>query len=182
MATVGQLTVIAPAVVDNAGVWGVKVLGRDSIPICTFTAPPYTCSWTPSAPGVQTIRVVAVDAAGNSAVASANVIVNPPSDTLPPAVALSAPTSVAAGVAARLAATASDNVAVLYAAWLLYACGAKYLLLSALLYVPGAVLYAWARRQHGWALLSRGEWLAFAGLLGAGAVALSGLKAGWLSL
>ena len=43
-------------------------------------------------------------------------------------------------------------------------------------------LYAWARRQHGWALLSRGEWLAFAGLLGAGAVALSGLKAGWLSL
>ncbi|RSZ34416.1 hypothetical protein EJO70_26665 [Variovorax sp. 553] len=112
MATVGQLTVIAPAVVDNAGVWGVKVLGRDSIPICTFTAPPYTCSWTPSAPGVQTIRVVAVDAAGNSAVASANVIVNPPSDTLPPAVALSAPTSVAAGVAARLAATASDNVAV----------------------------------------------------------------------
>lgn len=73
-------------------------------------------------------------------------------------------------------------VAVLYAAWLLYACGAKYLLLSALLYVPGAVLYAWARRQYGWALLSRGEWLAFAGLLGAGAVALSGLRAGWLSL
>ncbi|RTQ31689.1 hypothetical protein EJP69_23875 [Variovorax gossypii] len=112
MATVGQLTVIAPAVVDNAGVWGVKVLGRDSIPICTFTAPPYTCSWTPSAPGVQTIRVVAVDAAGNSAVASANVIVNPPSDTVPPTVALSAPASVATGIAARLTATASDNVAV----------------------------------------------------------------------
>lgn len=112
MATVGQLTVIAPAVVDNAGVWGVKVLGRDSIPICTFTAPPYTCSWTPSAPGVQTIRVVAVDAAGNSAVASANVIVNPPSDMVPPTVALSVPASVATGIAARLTATASDNVAV----------------------------------------------------------------------
>ena len=70
----------------------------------------------------------------------------------------------------------------LRAAWLLYACGAKYLLLSALLYVPGAMLYAWARRQHGWALLSRAEWVACAGLLGAGVVALSGLQAGWLSL
>ncbi len=112
MATVGQLTVIAPAVVDNAGVWGVKVLGRDSIPICTFTAPPYTCSWTPTSPGAQTIRVVAVDAAGNSAVASANVIVNAPSDSVPPTVSLSVPPGVAAGMATRLAATASDNVAV----------------------------------------------------------------------
>jgi len=112
MATVGQLTVIAPAVVDNAGVWGVKVLGRDSIPICSFTAPPYTCSWTPTSPGAQTIRVVAVDAAGNSAVASANVIVNPPSDSVPPTVSLSVPPSLTAGMATRLAATASDNVAV----------------------------------------------------------------------
>jgi hypothetical protein len=112
MAVVGQPTTIAPAVVDNAGVWGVKVLGRDSIPICTFTAPPYTCSWTPTAPGVQTIRVVALDAAGNAAVASANVIVNPPSDTVAPTVALASPPTAAAGMATRLSATASDNVAV----------------------------------------------------------------------
>ncbi|MDQ0081999.1 hypothetical protein J2W35_002338 [Variovorax boronicumulans] len=112
MAVVGQPTTIAPAVVDNAGVWGVKVLGRDSIPICTFTAPPYTCSWTPTAPGVQTIRVVALDAAGNAAVASANVIVNPPSDTVAPTVALAPPPTAAAGMATRLSATASDNVAV----------------------------------------------------------------------
>ncbi|SDW80769.1 hypothetical protein SAMN05518669_102332 [Variovorax sp. YR634] len=112
MAVVGQPTTIAPAVVDNAGVWGVKVLGRDSIPICTFTAPPYTCSWTPTAPGVQTIRVVAIDAAGNSAVASANVIVNAPSDTVAPTVALAPPPTAAAGMATRLSATASDNVAV----------------------------------------------------------------------
>jgi hypothetical protein len=112
MAVVGQPTTIAPAVVDNAGVWGVKVLGRDSIPICTFTAPPYTCSWTPTTPGVQTIRVVAIDAAGNSAVASANVIVNPPSDTVAPTVALAPPPTAATGMATRLSATASDNVAV----------------------------------------------------------------------
>ncbi|WP_418121655.1 Ig-like domain-containing protein [Variovorax sp. 160MFSha2.1] len=112
MATVGQLTVIAPAVVDNASIVGVKVVSRDSIPICTFTAPPYTCSWTPSAPGVQTIRVIALDAAGNSAVASANVIVNAPSDIVPPAVALAVPPSVPVGVPARLSANASDNVGV----------------------------------------------------------------------
>jgi hypothetical protein len=80
----GPAHVIAPAVVDNVGVWGVKVLGQDSIPICTFTAPPYTCSWTPTRPGVQTIRVMGVDAAGNTAVASANVIVNPPGIAVPP--------------------------------------------------------------------------------------------------
>ena len=40
------------------------------------------------------------------------MIVNPPSDGVPPAVSLSVPQGVAAGMAARLAATASDNVAV----------------------------------------------------------------------
>jgi len=40
------------------------------------------------------------------------VIVNPPSDTVPPAVALTVPASVPAGTAARLAANASDNVGV----------------------------------------------------------------------
>ena len=73
-------------------------------------------------------------------------------------------------------------VAVLYAVWLLYAGGMKYLLLSALLYAPGALLYAWARREHGRALLSRTEWWAFSALLVAAAVGAWGLKAGWLRL
>jgi hypothetical protein len=110
-ATVGQPTLIAPAVVDNVGVWGVKVLGNDSIPICTFTAPPYTCSWTPGSPGVQTIRVIGVDAAGNTAVASANVIVQPPAIAVPPAVAMTVPPAGAARAPAQLEANASANVA-----------------------------------------------------------------------
>ena len=55
--------------------------------------------------------------------------------------------------------TAADNaqrykdlliglVAVVYSVWLLYAAGAKYLLLSALLYAPGALLYIKARREN----------------------------------
>jgi len=39
--------------------------------------------------------------------------------------------------------------ATIYCVWLLYAAGFKYLLLSALLYVPGIVLYAIAKREDG---------------------------------
>ena len=69
--------------------------------------------------------------------------------------------------------------AVMYAAWLVYAGGLKYLLLSSLLYTPGALLYAWARREHGRALFSRKEWALAAALLAADAAALAGL---WSSI
>jgi arginine:ornithine antiporter / lysine permease len=39
-------------------------------------------------------------------------------------------------------------LATLYCVWLLYAAGPKYLLLSALLYAPGAALYLWAKTQR----------------------------------
>ncbi len=74
------------------------------------------------------------------------------------------------------------GVAVLYAAWLLYAGGVKYLLLSALLYAPGALMYAWAQRAQGRAGLSRREWPIFLATLVGAAVAAWGLLAGWLSL
>jgi arginine:ornithine antiporter/lysine permease len=40
------------------------------------------------------------------------------------------------------------GAATIYCLWLLYAAGLKYLLLSALLYAPGAALFLWAKRQH----------------------------------
>ena len=39
-------------------------------------------------------------------------------------------------------------LATVYCMWLLYAAGWKYLLLSALLYAPGAAIYLWAKKQH----------------------------------
>ncbi len=39
--------------------------------------------------------------------------------------------------------------ATVYCCWLLYAAGPKYLLLSALLYAPGVLLYGWAKRERG---------------------------------
>lgn len=74
------------------------------------------------------------------------------------------------------------TLAVLYAVWLLYAGGMKYLLLSALLYAPGALMYIAGQRAQGRQMLSRAEWPAFLATLAAAAVAAWGLKAGWLSL
>jgi len=112
MATVGQPVTIAPAVVDNVGVWGVKVAGTDGIPICTFDTPPYTCIWTPLAPGMQTIRVIGVDAAGNSAMATANVMVNPPAQTTPPVVSVAVPAATGVKTATTLSAAVQADAGV----------------------------------------------------------------------
>jgi arginine:ornithine antiporter/lysine permease len=64
--------------------------------------------------------------------------------------------------------------ATVYCCWLLYAAGPKYLLLSALLYAPGVLLYGWAKREHGARLFKPFEVLILAALLVLAAVA------GWL--
>lgn len=73
-------------------------------------------------------------------------------------------------------------VALLYAVWLLYAGGLKYLLLSALLYAPGVVLFARAKREQGLPLFTPWEKVIFAAVLVGGGVAAFGLYSGVLSL
>ncbi len=68
-------------------------------------------------------------------------------------------------------------LATLYCMWLLFAAGSKYLMLSALLYAPGALLYVWAKRQRGERVFTVWEWVILAGL-----VALAGLAAVLLAL
>ena len=65
-------------------------------------------------------------------------------------------------------------MATAYCCWLLYAAGPKYLLLSALLYAPGAILYCWAKRERGTRLFKPFELLLLAAL---GTLAVI---AGWL--
>ena len=50
-------------------------------------------------------------------------------------------------------------LATVYCVWLLYAAGPKYLLLSALLYAPGALVYALAKRQQGDQVFRSFEWV-----------------------
>ena len=73
-------------------------------------------------------------------------------------------------------------VALIYAIWLLYAGGTKYLLLSALLYAPGAILFAKAKRELGKPIFTNVEKLIFAAVVLGALVAAYGLYDGFLTL
>ncbi len=74
------------------------------------------------------------------------------------------------------------SIALLYAIWLLYAGGVKYLLLSALLYAPGAVLFAKAKMELHKPVFTPVEKLIFAAVVAGAAVAAYGLYDGFLTL
>ena len=73
-------------------------------------------------------------------------------------------------------------LATVYCLWLLYAAGLKYLLLSALLYAPGALVYLWAKKQRGQRAFTRGEWFILGGLVALALVAATMLATGRLGL
>ncbi|WP_295484269.1 arginine-ornithine antiporter [uncultured Pseudomonas sp.] len=77
---------------------------------------------------------------------------------------------------------AIGTIALLYAIWLLYAGGVKYLLLSALLYAPGAILFAKARHEVGQPIFSSLEKLIFAAVVLGALLAAYGLYDGFLTL
>ena len=74
------------------------------------------------------------------------------------------------------------GIALLYAIWLLYAGGVKYLLLSALLYAPGAFLFAMAKREVGQPIFTPVEKLIFAAVVIGALFAAYGLYDGFLTL
>ena len=73
-------------------------------------------------------------------------------------------------------------LAAVYCVWLLYAAGLKYLLLSALLYAPGAAVYLLAMKQRAQRPFTGREWVILAGLLLLAAVSALMLATGQLSL
>ncbi|MFZ3182679.1 MAG: arginine-ornithine antiporter [Pseudomonas sp.] len=73
-------------------------------------------------------------------------------------------------------------ISTVYAVWLVYAAGVQYLLLSALLYAPGAILFAKAKHELGQAVFTGVEKLIFLGVLIGAGIAAYGLYAGFLSL
>ncbi|CAB3792807.1 Arginine/ornithine antiporter [Paraburkholderia ultramafica] len=68
--------------------------------------------------------------------------------------------------------------ATLYTAFLLFAGGAKFLMMSAMLYAPGTVLYIMARRERGVQIFTGTEWVIFAVAVCGGITALAGLITG----
>jgi arginine:ornithine antiporter/lysine permease len=73
-------------------------------------------------------------------------------------------------------------VALIYSIWLVYAGGVKYLLLSALLYAPGAILFAMAKREQGKPIFTSIEKLIFLGVIIGAGVAGYGLYDGFLTI
>ncbi|MFX1766525.1 arginine-ornithine antiporter [Paraburkholderia sp. A1RI-2L] len=73
-------------------------------------------------------------------------------------------------------------ISVLYALWLLYAGGLKYVLLSALLYAPGVLLFAKAKREAGQPVFTQLEKLIFAVVVVGAVAAAFGLYRGYLTL
>ena len=73
-------------------------------------------------------------------------------------------------------------VALIYAIWLIYAGRLKYLLLSALLYAPGAILFAKAKRESGQQVFTSIEKVIFAAVVIGALVAAYGLYDGFLTL
>ncbi|WP_434605375.1 arginine-ornithine antiporter [Pseudomonas sp. R1-7] len=73
-------------------------------------------------------------------------------------------------------------VALIYAVWLIYAGGVKYLLLSALLYAPGVILFAKAKLELGKPVFTSIEKLIFAAVIVGALVAAYGLYDGFLTL
>jgi arginine:ornithine antiporter/lysine permease len=73
-------------------------------------------------------------------------------------------------------------IATIYAAGMIYAGGAKFLLLSALLYAPGTALFIIARFEQRKTVFTLVEWLLFGAILVAAAVGLYSLAAGTISI
>ncbi|HWL75706.1 MAG TPA: amino acid permease, partial [Burkholderiaceae bacterium] len=73
-------------------------------------------------------------------------------------------------------------IATVYAIGMIYAGGAKFLLLSALLYAPGTALFVMARREQRKTAFTLVEGLLFGAILIAAAVALYSLATGTISI
>ncbi|WP_024619175.1 arginine-ornithine antiporter [Pseudomonas kilonensis] len=86
------------------------------------------------------------------------------------------------GSARRMKDLCIGGVALCYAVWLLYAGGVKYLLLSVLLYAPGVILFAQAKREQGQPLFTHVEKGIFACVMSGAGVAAYGLYSGFLAL
>ncbi len=73
-------------------------------------------------------------------------------------------------------------LAVLYTAFLLYAAGPKFILVSLILYAPATVLFVMARREQGRRLFSAGELVILAVSIVGAVIGIVALAAGWISI
>jgi arginine:ornithine antiporter/lysine permease len=74
------------------------------------------------------------------------------------------------------------GIAVIYTAFLIYAAGGKFLVLSAVLYGPGTILYFWTRREQSKKTFTPIEWGIFGIAVVLCAVGIHGLATGRITI
>lgn len=72
------------------------------------------------------------------------------------------------------------SLAAIYTAFMIYAGGAKFLLLSTVLYAPGTILYFWTRREQKKSLFTPVEWIIFIVAVVGCVVGIHGLATGYI--
>jgi arginine:ornithine antiporter/lysine permease len=73
-------------------------------------------------------------------------------------------------------------IATVYTAFLIFAGGMKFLLLSAILYAPGTALYLWARREQNRQVFTPVEWVVFAAAVVGAVIGIHGLATGYITI
>lgn len=75
-----------------------------------------------------------------------------------------------------------SGLAALYTLFMIYAGGLKFILLSAVLYAPGTILYLWARREQNKTVFTPVEWVIFIVAAACCVIGLYGLATGWITI
>lgn len=73
-------------------------------------------------------------------------------------------------------------VAVIYTVFMIYAGGLKFILLSAVLYAPGSLLYIWARREQGKRVFGTVDWIIFIVAVVGAVIGIHGLATGSITI
>jgi arginine:ornithine antiporter/lysine permease len=74
------------------------------------------------------------------------------------------------------------GIATVYTAFIIFAGGMKFLLLSAILYGPGTALYFWARREQNKHVFTAIEWVIFAVAVIGAVIGIHGLVTGYITI
>lgn len=74
------------------------------------------------------------------------------------------------------------SVAVIYTVFMIYAGGLKFILLSAVLYAPGTLLYIWARREQQKTVFKATDWIIFLVAVVGAVIGVYGLATGTITI
>jgi len=74
------------------------------------------------------------------------------------------------------------GIAVIYTLFMIYSGGLKFIVLSAVLYAPGTLLYFWARREQKQIVFKASDWIIFSAVVVGAIAGVAGLATGYITI